>query len=129
MTPDRIVSELMFGFWVVILSRNYDARLWRGGNSAALKNAFRRIPKRKRQRQIIHQQYNRIRELRNRVFHYEPICDDQYLPSRYGEVKRGLHWLNPRMVDVLKWYDRFPDVHANGRATIEAKLKMELGLP
>jgi hypothetical protein len=128
-TPDRIVSKLMFGFWVVILSRNYDARLWRGGNSAALKNAFQRIPKRNRRRQIIHQQYNEIRELRNRVFHYEPIFDDQHLPNRYGEVKRGLYWLNPRMVDVLEWYDRFPDVYANGRTMIEARLKTELGLP
>jgi len=127
-TPDRVVSELMFGFWVVILSRNYDSRLWRGGGSAALKNAFQRIPKKKRQRQVIHQQYNEIRELRNRVFHYEPIFDDQYLLNRYGEVKRGLHWLNPRMVDVLEWYDRFPDVHANGRAMVEAKLRKELGI-
>jgi hypothetical protein len=128
-TPDRIVSELMFGFWVVILSRPYEGRLWRGNNSAALKRAFLRIPKGKRQRQIIHQQYNEIRELRNRVFHYEPIFDDQYLMQRYGEVKRGLHWLNPRMVDVLEWYDRFPDVYAHGRTAVEARLRVELGIP
>lgn len=118
----------MFGFWVVILLRNYDARLWRGGGASALKNTFQRIPKQKRQRQIIHQQYNEIRELRNRVFHYEPIFDDRHLLSRYGEVNRGLHWFNPRMVDVLEWHDRFLDVHAHGRAAIEAKLKTELGI-
>jgi len=127
-TPDRIVSELMFGFWVVILSRPYDGRLWRSNNSAALKGAFLRIPKGKSQRQSIHHQYNEIRELRNRVFHYEPIFDDGHLMQRYGEVKRGLHWLNPRMVDVLEWYDRFPDVHARGRSAIEAKLRSGLGL-
>ena len=128
-TPDRVVSELMFGFWVVILSRNYEGRLWRGGGSAALKGAFQRIPKRQRQRQTIHQQYNKIRELRNRVFHYEPIFDDEFLMVRYGEVKRGLHWLNPRMVDALEWFDRFPDVHAVGRVEVEAKLRAELRIP
>jgi hypothetical protein len=126
-TPDRIVSELTFGFWVVILSRNYAARLWQGHNAAPLKNAFLRIPRNSRQRQTIHQQYNAIRELRNRVFHHEPIYDDQFLLQRYGETKRGLHWLNPRMVYILEWYDRFREVHAQGRAKIEAKLKSELG--
>src|SRR5688572_7885818 len=27
-TPDRVVSHLEFGFWVTILSRPYDARIW-----------------------------------------------------------------------------------------------------
>lgn len=39
-TPDRVVSELTFGFWVTILSRNYDARLWSANNAAPLKNSF-----------------------------------------------------------------------------------------
>ena len=128
-TPDRIVSELTFGFWVVILSRNYAGRLWQGQNAAPLKNAFLAIPKNKRQRQTIHQQYNEIRELRNRMFYHEPLFDDRFLFQRYGETKRGLHWLNPRMVGVLEWYDRFPEIHAHGRARIESKLKAELGIP
>ncbi len=128
-TPDRVVSELTFGFWVVILSRPYDVRLWSANNAATLKNTFMRIPKRSRQRVTIHQQYNEIRELRNRVFHHEPLFDDRYLLRRYGEVKRGLHWLNPQMVDWVEWYDRFPDVYANGRTQVELKLKGELGIP
>jgi hypothetical protein len=127
-TPDRVISELTFGFWVVILSRNHDARLWRGQHSAPLKRAFLRIPKRMRQRQTIHQQYNEIRELRNRVFHYEPIFDDPRLPTRYSEIKRGLYWLNPRMVDLLNWYDRFPNVYENSREAIKDRLAAELGL-
>lgn len=128
-TPDRVVSELTFGFWVTILSRNYDARLWQGQNAAPLKRMFLRIPRNKRQRQTIHQQYNEIRELRNRVFHYEPIFDDPHLRQRHGEVKRGLHWLNPRMVDVLEWYDRFPDVYMNGQGATEAELRQKLNIP
>ncbi len=127
-TPDRAVSELTFGFWVVILSRPYDARLWQGQNAAPLKNAFMRIPRQERQRQTIHQQYTSIRELRNRVFHYEPVFNDQHLAQRYGQIKHGLRWLNPRMVDCLEWYDRFPDVYHNGRTRVESKLKAELGI-
>ena len=127
-TPDRVVSELTFGFWVTLLSRTYDARLWQGNNAAPLKRMFLRIPRNRRQRQIIHQQYNEIRELRNRVFHYEPIFDDPHLRQRHGEVKRGLHWLNPRLVDVLEWYDRFPDVYAHGRSVVQTRLWHGLGI-
>lgn len=87
-----------------------------------------RIPKNKRQRQPIHQQYNQIRELRNWAFHHDPLFDDQFLGQRHSEVYRGLHWLNPRMVDWVEWYDRFPEVHRNGRAAVEATLRQRLSL-
>lgn len=128
-TPDRVVSELTFGFWVTLLSRNYDARLWQGQRAAPLKRLFLGIPRNMRQRQTIHQQYNEIRELRNRVFHCEPIFDDLYLPQRHGEIKRGLYWLNPRMVDVLEWYDRFPGIYRDGRAAISETLRRAASIP
>lgn len=125
-TPDRVISQLTFDYWVTILSRNYSVRLWQGQNAAPLKNAFMRIPKNMRQRQTIHQHCNGIRELRNRAFHHDPLFDDPHLRQRHGEVYRGLHGLNPRMVDWVAWYDRFPDVYANGRAKVEARLRAEL---
>lgn len=128
-TPDRVVSELVFGFWVTILSRNYDARLWSANNAVPLKNAFIQIPRSMRQRQKIHQRYNSIRELRNRVMHHEPLYDDPILGQRHGEVYQALHWLNPRMVDVVEWYDRFDDVYRHGRPRVEQTLKSKLGIP
>jgi len=81
-TPDRVVSQVTFGFWVTILSRNYDARLWSANNAAPLKNAFLRLPKNQRQRHMLHTRYNHIRELRNRVMHHEPLFDDGLLMVR-----------------------------------------------
>lgn len=128
-TPDRVVAELTFGFWVTILSRPYDARLWQGQNAAPLKQAFPRIPKRQRQRQSIHQHYNAIRELRNRVFHHEPLFDDRLLRQRHGDICRGLYWLNPTMMDFVEIFDRFEDVYQHGRSQVEATLKAHLGIP
>jgi hypothetical protein len=128
-TPDRVVSELTFGFWVTILSRPYDARLWQGQNAAPLKHAFPRVPRRQRQRRIIHQHYNAIRESRNRVFHHEPLFDDRLLRQRHGQVYRGIRWLNPTMADCFELFDRFDDVVRNGRAQIEGKIKAHLGIP
>lgn len=47
---------------------------------------------------------------------------------RYGEVKRGLPWLNPRMVDWVEWYDHFPEVYTGGRTDIERTLKGKLNI-
>lgn len=127
-TPDRVVSELNFGFWVTILSRNYNARLWQGQNAAPLRQAFPRIPKQFRQRQPIHQHYNAIRELRNRVFHHEPLFDDRILRQRHGEINRGIGWISPRLLAWVKEVDRFPHVYYKGRHEAETTLKQHLGI-
>lgn len=127
-TPDRIVSELNFGFWVTILSRNYDARFWQASRQATMRRAFPRVPKRDRQRVVIHAQFNAIRELRNRVFHHEPLFDDSLLHQRHSDVYRAIHWINPRMADHTKPFDRFPDVYHQGRAKVEDNLKAHLGI-
>ncbi len=128
-TPDRVVSELTFGFWVTILSRNYNARLWQGQNAAPLRRAFPRIPKRQRQRQSIHQHYNAIRELRNRVFHHEPLFDDQILLRRHGEISQGIGWINPTLLAWIQDVDRFAHIYVYGRGEVENRLKEHLGIP
>jgi hypothetical protein len=127
-TPDRVVSELNFGFWVTILSRTYDARFWQASRQATMRQAFPRVPKRDRQRVTIHAQFNAVRELRNRVFHHEPLFDDPLLRQRHGDVYRAIHWINPKMVDHTKPFDRFPDVYRQGRVEIEDNLKAHVGI-
>lgn len=125
-TPDRVVSELNFGFWVTILSRNYDVRLWQSQNAVTFRRTFPRIPNKLRQRQQIHQHYNSIRELRNRVFHHEPLFDDQQLRQRHGDVYRGIGWINPTLLDWIRGVDRFPHVYEHGRSEVEIALKRHL---
>jgi hypothetical protein len=127
-TPDRVVSELTLGFWVTILSRNYATRLWQGYPPSALRMAFPRVPKRQRQRATIQQHYNAIRELRNRVFHHEPLFDDHLLTQRHAAIYQGIGWISPKMREPLRLVDRFPDVYANGRARIDALLQQHLRL-
>lgn len=128
-TPDRIVSELSFGFWVIILSRNYDIRLWQGQHAAPLRQAFPRVPRRQRQRQTIHQHYNAIRELRNRVFHHEPLFDDRVLGRRHLDIYRGIGWINPGLLAWVEGVDRFPIVLATGRGEVQSTLRRHLDLP
>ncbi len=127
-TPGRVVGELNFGFWVTILSRNYDARLWQGARAAPLKQAFPRVSRKMRQRVTIHNRYNTIRKLRNRVFHHEPLFDDLNLLRHHQTIYYAIHWINPEMSKTTALVDRFPHVYTNGRAEIEAKIKEHVGI-
>jgi hypothetical protein len=121
-TPDRVVGEMTFGFWVTILSRNYEARLWRANRSETIKLAFLHVPKRIRKRGSIHEHFNQIRALRNRVSHHEPLFDDVKLPQRHQAILDGISWIDPELRRLVYRFDRFPDVYANGRSRIEIQI-------
>ncbi|MFZ9398938.1 MAG: hypothetical protein ACO28Q_10210 [Ilumatobacteraceae bacterium] len=66
-SPDRLVSELNFGFWRYLLSGRYRSSLW----ALAMRNAFPHA-----EPASFEKLFNRVRRLhliRNRVAHHEPI--------------------------------------------------------
>lgn len=67
-TPDKVIAELTFGFWSTLFNTAYQAALWQ-----PLRKAFPHCPKVARQRATTSPVGNRLRDLRNRAFHYEPI--------------------------------------------------------
>lgn len=121
-TPGRVVAGLTFGFWVTTLSRNYEARLWRANKSETIKQAFPYVPRRKRQRGSIHEQYNRIRALRNRVSHHEPLFDDPNLNQLHHLVQDGIEWINPELRSLTAHFDSFPAVLSDGRVAVESRI-------
>ncbi|MFN8594440.1 MAG: hypothetical protein U0031_23560 [Thermomicrobiales bacterium] len=52
LTPARVVSKLTFGFWVTLLSSNYNDRFWRPACNANLKSAFPHAPAQRRRNDI-----------------------------------------------------------------------------
>jgi hypothetical protein len=118
-TPDRIVSELTFGFWVALLSSPYDARFWRPDRSRALKTSFPAIPKSLRQRQTIYKRYNELRSLRNRVFHHETIWNRVTLDNDLDKLAEAISWISPETHHVCTVVDRTRDVRNHGRENIK----------
>lgn len=90
-TADRMIAELNFGFWNRLFNRNYTKLLWK-----PLRLMFKNMPKELRQRDAIADTLFRIRSLRNRIYHYEPI---------FGNVT-DLESLNAEMITFLKWLDK-----------------------
>lgn len=127
-TPERMVSQLTFGFWVTLLSANYNDRFWRPVKGMNLKITFPHAPPKLR-RSDIQAKYFRVNNLRNLAFHHEPIFDLASLLDDHRRAYEAIAWIDPTLVPKTRLFDRFPAVHQNGRAAVEATLTHYLGSP
>lgn len=127
LVPGKVVAELNFGFWTSLLSSTYEDALWRSDRAQLLKEVFPFIPRRLRQRNTIYARYNRLRELRNRVFHHESIWNRPTLQQDHRDVQDAIGWVNPSMNRALLLVDRFDTVYQDGRSHIEDALRLEFG--
>ncbi len=101
--PDKVVSELTFGFWVMLLNSQYEMILWK-----ALRRAFPYMPKNLRQRKNVSTPCNVLRKLRNRIFHHEAICWDlDYVNKIHTDLMTVLGWINKDMPSWLTTIDHF----------------------
>lgn len=111
-TPDKVVAELTFGFWVTLFNAEFQTELW-----GALRRAFPHCPKPRRQRSTISSVVNKVRTLRNRAFHHEPVL---WLPEDTGEThKEGLEllsWMHGSLQPWLSSIDRVPVVWEEWKA-------------
>jgi hypothetical protein len=105
-TADRIIAELNFGFWNRIFNRHYASLLWK-----PLRLMFQNTPKHLRKRDTISEALYRIRKLRNRIYHYEPIFANlEEIENHYKEMITFLSWLDKNLPKLLSDIDRFNDV-------------------
>ena len=125
-SPGRVVAELRFWFWISLLSQPYHHVLWAPQQFALIDIVFPGVSRSYRNRRRIHQRYNDIRGLRNRVFHYEPIWHRPRLLAEYREIIEAIGWISPTMRDTVALVDRFDDVYARGRQQIEVLLRRQL---
>lgn len=117
-TPGRIMAELNFGFWTSLFDLRYEQRLW----PLHLKTVLPYIPKTIRTRKIISSRMNRIRRLRNRVFHHEPIWYWQDLQQQHFEILEAIGWVNSSMKSFILTIDRFDNVISHGYRFYEDRL-------
>lgn len=65
--PGKVIAELTFGFWHNLTDSKLEHTLW----VPSLHKAF--LPRKAPKRAIFNQQLEKLRQLRNRVAHHEPI--------------------------------------------------------
>lgn len=123
---DRIVAELNFGFWHSMFNSPFEREIWRPNRSALVLQAFPQIPGRQRNRQDVWDRCDRIRIIRNRVMHFEPIWSRPHLSNDHEEILEALRWVSVEMHDTIAICDRFRSVHANGRYGLSQRIQAEI---
>ena len=119
--PDKVVAELTFGFWCSLCDTRYERHqvLW----PRLLRHpSLKQLPKRQRQRKQLSRALNRLRQLRNRVFHHEPIWHWRDLPQRHNDASTLMHWLNPEAARLLQHTDRFKTIYQQGPTALIEEL-------
>jgi len=119
-TPGRMVAELSFGFWTSLFDVRYEHGqvLW----PKLLKPTFPFLPKGQRTRQYLSRELNRIRLLRNRIFHYEPIWHWKDLTDQHNSIINLTKGLSLSAEKYLNIFDQFKNIFSDGRSQIEIKL-------
>lgn len=105
--PSRMVAELTFGFWTRLLDRRFERVLW----PQLIREVFPYVPAKVRRRDHISAHFQKVRRLRNRVSHHEPVWKLSLL-DEHRNLREALSWLAPQLEELTLSYDRFPRVHA-----------------
>jgi hypothetical protein len=120
--PGRVVAELSFGFWTTMFDRRYETskvlwpRLFKHG-------IFPAAPRRFRTRKALSPMLNRVRMLRNRAFHHEPIWHWRDLREQHDTALTLVGWLGPELRTTIEPLDRFARVHGGGPGAIRRWLR------
>lgn len=116
----RIIAELNFGFWTSLFHSDYEYKqiLW----PRLIPEIFPSLPKRLRTRKELSHRLRDIRLLRNRVFHYEPICHWRDLQQKYVDLQEILHGLSPEYYHYILHRSTFENIFTHGITTITAEL-------
>lgn len=123
LTAGRIVAELNFGFWVGVLNRPYESRIWSQDKYAPIQTAFPHTTRKTRRLRLIRDRFLGTNRLRNRVFHYEPVWHYDDLLDRHLRILDTISWISPAKRDSIALIDRFPDVLRYGRTRVEQEIR------
>lgn len=103
-TPDAVVAELKFAFWVSLLGPGYDNTLWRKALYRGFQNGGGRP------RSMVHGRFNAIRRFRNRIAHHEPIYH-RPLAQIHNEILDAIGWMCRNTQAWTAHHSRFVEIN------------------
>ena len=115
----KYISECSLGFWVGLFRGEYEQVLW----TRLLPAVFPHAPRRFRSRSELYARLDRIRRLRNRVFHHEPIWHLPDLEQQHQQILETIGWISPAMLAMTRLLDRFPSVYTRGAQPYATELE------
>lgn len=118
-SPGRIVAELTFGFWVGFFTRPH---MTSGLAYYLAKTAFTNAPKTERDVLHLAARWQKVRDLRNRVFHHERILHWRDLEAQHLQILQLIGWINPELEALTRMLDRFSETRSLGLSPWREKL-------
>ncbi len=124
---DDMVASLTFGFWTALLSGPYELRLWDAARNSTNPNlihaVFPHARRSDRVRATIFPLVDRLRKLRNRVSHNEPILWWQPdLQADYQAACKVLDWISPALSQLVQHVDGFDAAYTAGHMHYMARV-------
>ena len=117
--PNDLVANLTLGFWLGLFRTRYEQVLW----PKLLEPVFPNCPRSERTRQKVYVRLDKIRRLRNRVFHHEPIWHWSDLQQQHQQILETIGWISPAMLAMTRLLDRFPSVYTRGAQPYATELE------
>jgi hypothetical protein len=124
--PGRIIAELKLGFWHSLFNRPFEQHLWRPNASAKVLEVFPQISKKQRNRQAVWYRIQRLRNLRNRVMHYEPVWNRRQIAQDHFLILETIRWISEEMFETIAMCDRFPTVLQSGYIDVQRRIQAEI---
>lgn len=110
-TAGRIVAELTFGFWTGFFNKT---QAQTSLSQSLVTGVFANLPRRQRTLKTINNRWNRIRDLRNRIFHHERIIHWKDLDQQHTNLVEAIHWISPELAELSKTLDRYQTIRNAG---------------
>lgn len=116
-TPGRVIAELHFGFWTSMFEGEFERDFERPQARflpRGIKSTFPHMPKSLHNSKKIKGDLDKIRNLRNRIFHHERIIHWKDLTQQYSLMLDFLGWINPDLAELARIVESFPQIHSKG---------------
>ena len=104
MIPGRVIAAMSFSFWTTMFSPAYE-QLWRSTLHKIATRAGKPLVRKDFSRPL-----TKIRLLRNRIAHHEPILH-WYLRTHHKALRELTQWLSPPALIWSAPLDRFEQVY------------------
>ena len=121
-TTGRVVAELQFGFWISLFEAHYEQKT--PFLPGAFKAVFPHLPKSLHKRKERKGDLDKIRQLRNRVFHHERIVHWADLDAQHQLVLAVISWIGPDICQMADALDRFTSIRNDGLKPWIEKLQL-----
>ncbi len=107
---DDIVAQMTFGFWCSFFHRRYDPIIWHRKDT--FKIIFPNLPRINRKRSYIEGKILKIKEVRNRIAHHEPVWNRKIsILNAHSMCYELIEAMSSDAIKMLKMIDKFPYVY------------------